>query len=159
MIYKNGKPIEKAGKFELQGELGASTSTGTFHCPTILTMEAETADAKVTGIDMTVGACVGTGAYLKCKIGGVAITNLPYTAHPELAQFRITNLNIDYLKLTCLSGEATLSIKELIAAVDNPKGIKSVTLSGIGTLGGAEAEVFGELEVVGESSGAYSLAE
>ncbi len=158
MNYYKGKPIEKPIPVELGGSLNFITMSGGFDCVAKITMETGTTDAKVTELHLTTLSCVGTGGWSTCKVTGDTKTNLPWTTDTTSSGYTITNMSIDY-KLECLLGKITLSVEELQATADNTKAIKVLTLSGTGVAGGLAAEVTGEFEVLGENSGAFSIAE
>jgi hypothetical protein len=157
MLYHNGKPIEgEEAPIKLSGTINVKSASGGVDCKHHLTVDPGTADAKVTKVETTTLTCVGTGPYLGCTVISDQATNLPYTADYVGSTFVVTDTTIDY-ELNCFLKSFNFSVGELVLTADNAEAIKKFSVSGEGLVGETAAEISGELEVVGEASGQYSL--
>lgn len=155
MLNYKGGGIAEPIPFELEGTLNYTTTKGNgVDCKMITTMTAETADAKVKGVDIL--ACNGTGATSTCVVTGVSATNLPWTADLWAGGWYYTDVTFDYT-LDCIYGNASLSVEKVTGTVDSTKAIKKVALSGTGVAGGESASISGEFTVLGENAGAFGI--
>lgn len=123
----------------------------------------------MTGVTFTISTCSGYGVnYKNCKVISASTTPAEMPSFPiavEEEALNVKSAKVAFVSESsggeCKAKNTKFSFPSVIAKVNNPAGIETLTLFGKGSaeseLGANEASTSGTLSVVGTNSGTYGI--